>query len=229
MGCDVSLSEHKTAAISRPRIENLSDLVFGLALSISALSLLSKPPTTPAEFQGDLLTFAFSFLILISVWASYTRVMSVLPIETGTTIVLNYLMLLLVALEPYLLYLVNQFGDITQNQLVNDASMVYALDMGGLMAILAFFHHALSVEERGLIPQQLMGQHKHARNMFFISAGLFFLTILPQFWSWHIGNMPMRFYLWFVPLIIAYISRGVSARRGSVRDALPNDRSSRGR
>jgi len=208
------LSEHKTAAISRPRIENLSDLVFGLALSISALSLLSKPPTTPAEFQGDLLAFAFSFLILISVWASYTRVMSVLPIETGTTLLLNYLMLLLVAFEPYLLYLVNQFGDITQDQLVNDASVIYALDMGGLMAILAFFYHELSVEERRLIPQQRMWLYKRTRNVFFLSAGLFFLTILPQFWSWHVGNMPMRFYLWFVPLIIAYILRGLSSRRG---------------
>ena len=220
------MAEHRRAAITRTRIENLSDLVFGLALSISALSLLSKPPTTPAEFQGDLLAFAFSFLILISVWARYTRVMSVLPIETGTTLLLNYLMLLLVAFEPYLLYLVNQFGDVAQQQLVDDASVVYALDMGGLMAILAFFHHVLSVEEGGLAPQQLMGEHKRIRNTFFVLAGLFFLTILPQFWSWHIGNMPMRFYLWFVLLIIANISRALSARTGSARDASPSDRSS---
>jgi len=195
----------------RPRIETLSDMIFGLALSIGALSLLSKPPSTPGEVRSDIVAFGFSFLILIYVWMSYTRVMSVLPVETRATMLLNILMLFLVVIEPYLFYLVGEFGHVYEYQLVDYASVIYALDMGGLMAILAFFNHELSVEEKRLVPQELQTRHKHARNVLFVSAGLFLLTTLPQFWSWQIDGTPLRFYLWFGPLVVSWISRGLRA------------------
>jgi len=184
-------------------------MIFGLALSIGALSLLSSPPRAPVEVRGDLLAFAFGFLILVFVWMSYTRVMSVLPVETRITLLLNFLMLFLVVIEPYLFYLVSQFGHAGDYQLVDYASALFALDMGGLMAILGFFNHELSVEEKRLIPQELLPRHKRTRNVLFVSAGLFFLTALPQFWSLQIDAVPTRFYLWLSPLAISWISRGL--------------------
>jgi len=183
--------------------------VFGLALSIGALSLLSKPPSTPAEIRSDILGFAFSFLILIFVWMSYTRIMSVLPLETSATLLLNVVMLFLVVIEPYLFYLVSLFGHVTDYPLVDYASVIYALDMGGLMAILAFFTHQLTVEEKDLIPRRSLPRHKRARNVLFASAALFLLTTLPQFWSWQIDGVPVRFYFWFSPLVVSWISRGL--------------------
>src|SRR5438876_2647088 len=86
----------------RPRIQSLSDLIFGLALSIGALNLIaSKPPDTPA-LLGNIATFGFSFLVLIFVWFRYTEIMSVLPVETTRTRALNTVMLFFVAIEPYL-------------------------------------------------------------------------------------------------------------------------------
>src|SRR6184192_2868949 len=86
----------------RPRIQSLSDLIFGLALSIGALNLIaSKPPDTPA-LLGNIATFGFSFLVLILVWFRYTEIMSVLSVETTRTRALNTIMLFLVAIEPYL-------------------------------------------------------------------------------------------------------------------------------
>ncbi len=86
----------------RPRIQSLSDLIFGLALSIGALNLIAnKPPDTPALF-GNIASFGFSFLILIFVWFRYTELVSVLPVETTGTRALNTIMLFLVAIEPYL-------------------------------------------------------------------------------------------------------------------------------
>jgi hypothetical protein len=69
----------------RPRIESLADLVFGLALSISAIILVGNRPTTSAGLFEDIMTFALNFLILVSVWLNYTRVTSVLPIENTRT------------------------------------------------------------------------------------------------------------------------------------------------
>jgi len=51
----------------RPRIESLSDLVFGLALSIGAFALVSAPPIDDAGFYRDVFTFGFNFLVLISI------------------------------------------------------------------------------------------------------------------------------------------------------------------
>ncbi len=209
------MPESSTGFNSRPRVETLSDMTFGLALSIGALSLLSKPPSNPGEIRSDIVGFAFSFLILIFVWVSYTRVMSVLPIETSITLFLNIVMLFLVIIEPYLFYLVSQFGRAGEYRLIEYASTLYALDMGGLMAILAFFNYELSAEEKNLVPQEVLPRHKRIRNILFVSAGLFFLTALPQFWSWQIDKAPLRFYFWLSPLAIAWISRGLRSFRDS--------------
>jgi len=86
----------------RPRIQSLSDLIFGLALSIGALNLISNKPADTQALFGNIATFGFSFLILIFVWFRYTEIMSVLPVETTRTRALNTVMLFLVAIEPYL-------------------------------------------------------------------------------------------------------------------------------
>ena len=65
----------------RPRIEGLADLVFGLSLSLGALSLVVSPPSSISEIDSHILVFVFAFLILITIWINYTASMSVLPIE----------------------------------------------------------------------------------------------------------------------------------------------------
>jgi len=211
----ISLPDNAPRATPRPRIETLSDLVFGLALSIGALSLLSTPPSTPADVRADIMAFAFSFLILISVWMSYTRIMSVLPLETRTTLLLNVIMLFLVAIEPYLFYLVSLHGHEADVQLVDYASVIYALDMGGLMAILAFFNHELAVEEKQLVPKEMLPGQRRARNVYFMSAAFFLVSALPLFWSWQIDDVPVRFYFWFTPLALSWISRSMKINRGA--------------
>lgn len=121
----------------RPRIESLSDLVFGLALSIGTISLITRIPRSPGDIVFDVVQFGFSFLVLISVWISYTSIMSVLPVEDRTVTILNVVMLFLVAIEPYLFYL-NVIFDLSGHELLLDyASTIYAIDMAGLFAILA--------------------------------------------------------------------------------------------
>jgi hypothetical protein len=54
------------------RIEVLSDLVFGLALSIGSLTMINQPVTRIDDIEGGILGFVFSFLVIVSVWVSYT-------------------------------------------------------------------------------------------------------------------------------------------------------------
>ena len=191
----------------RPRVESLSDLIFGLALSVCTISLITRLPRAPVGILIDIAEFGFSFLILITVWVSYTSIMSVLPLEDGTTVLLNIVMLFLVAIEPYLFYL-NAVFDLSDHQaLVDAASTAYALDMAGLMTILALFTHQLSLEERKLLSQDSIAKYKHIRDILLVSAALFAVTILPIFWTLTLRGTPPRFYFWAAPLVLSSIRR----------------------
>jgi uncharacterized membrane protein len=142
------LSKKYQPKAPRPRIETLSDLIFGLALSIGAFALLSTPPDSFAQILADILGFTFSFFVLISFWLRYTEIMSVLPVENRTIVFLNIIMLLLVTMEPYLFNLVTLFSHAINNPgLIDAASTMFSLDMAGLMAILGFFAHEITIEK----------------------------------------------------------------------------------
>jgi len=86
------------------RIESLSDLVFGLALSIGSVVLISRSASSITDIEFNVLYFGFSFLIIVVTWLGYSRTMAVLPSETPNALFLNLLLLFLVAIEPYLFY-----------------------------------------------------------------------------------------------------------------------------
>ncbi len=51
----------------KTRIETLSDLVFGLALSIGSIALVQHIPQAPADLTTDIVQFGFSFLIIVAI------------------------------------------------------------------------------------------------------------------------------------------------------------------
>jgi len=74
---------------TRIRIESLSDLVFGLALSIGSVFLIGRVPQTGQDLAANILLFGFSFLILVMTWVGYSRTMAVLPVEVPLALLLN--------------------------------------------------------------------------------------------------------------------------------------------
>jgi len=82
----------------------------------------------------------------------FTEIICVLPVETTGTRVLNTLLLLLVALEPYLLNTLLAFFVNPQppGPFAGVASTIYALDIGAIYAILALFTNILATEEKRL-------------------------------------------------------------------------------
>jgi hypothetical protein len=130
--------------------------------------------------------------------------------EDSTIVALNVGLLFLVSVEPYLFYLNITFDLLSHEQLLNTASILYALDMTGLMVILALFTQQLAREERGLVPKDAMARYKRFRNILLVSAALFAITILPLFWTTKLVGQPIRFYFWFIPLVISSV-RSLSA------------------
>src|SRR5437667_12263153 len=84
----------------RPRLETLSDLIYGLSLSIGAISLVitNNQASTANDINRNVFEFLFVFLILITSWIIYTSDMSVLPVETRLVTFLNVILLILVDL-----------------------------------------------------------------------------------------------------------------------------------
>ena len=121
----------------------------------------------------------------------------------------NIVLLFLVSIEPYFFDQINLGPNPTQYQLADleYASVLFALDIAGLMAIMAFFTHILTKEEKKLVSPELIRKYRMVRNSFFLEAALFLLSALPQFWAWKIQDTPFRFYFWLVPIGIFSIRR----------------------
>src|SRR5947208_16264340 len=90
----------------RPRLETLSDLIYGLSLSIGAISLVitNNQASTASDINRNILEFLFVFLILITSCIIYTSDMSVLPFETGLVTFLYLILLILFVILPYSFY-----------------------------------------------------------------------------------------------------------------------------
>lgn len=174
----------------RPRIETLADLIFGVSLGVGSLVLIGELPSSATEINSHIAAFAFTFLILITAWLIYTTYMSVLPIETVVGTFLNVALLLLVALVPYLLNgveLVNPSLNPSQASSIKDySSSLFALDLTGILVILATFAHVISVEENKLVVPELAVLFRNGRNRMLLLAVVMGVTVLPIFWqfSW---------------------------------------------
>jgi uncharacterized membrane protein len=198
----------------RPRIESLSDLIFGLALSIGAFALVSNPPTTDVGYYKDVVTFGFNFLVLITVWIRYTRIMSALPVETPTTMVLNIVLLFTVSLEPYIFNILRSgnFPNAPTISLFETASSSYGVDLAAMMFIMGVFTLALADEEKRLVPESMLSRLKSESTLWFVSCGVFLASALPIFGRIDMGGvlltgLSLRIIMWLGAILVTWVER----------------------
>ena len=194
----------------RPRIQGLSDLIFGLALSIGAIQLVGSLPQDQTTLATDLLAFGFSFLILMNVWNRYTTTMSAMPVETAPLVRLNMVLLFLVAIEPFLfnLMVIRGFG----SAIGPAVSEYYSFDIAGMNFILAYFAHILTLEEKNLIPRESIHRFRATRNTLILSSAIFLYSALPAFWTVMFAGIPVRIILWISTFPIIWGSRLLGGR-----------------
>ena len=200
---------HETSIIPRIkiRIENLSDLVFGLALSIGSLELLAKTPQTPAELETSIALFAFSFFVIVSIWIGYARIMGVVPQETGASISLNLLLLFCVVLEPYLFFVLQSAS--ADVSLLEWTSFAYALDVGADFLVLGGLIRVLLRVKTDLHPV-IARRFRLAMLFYVLIGGLYVVSALPVFWvDTPIGEL--RFVFWYSSF--AFVFMGILNRR----------------
>ena len=176
---------------------------------MGAISLVSNPPNSVGAVYNDLATFGFSFLILITMWLRYTRIMSVFPLESRRVTNLNILLLFCVSVEPFLFNLVRNAPTVSDPTAFADAtSTLYALDLGALFAIIGGFTFTLADEERKLIPKALIRQYRIEGVTSFVCGLIFALSALPIFFQIAIeSGEPIRYFIWIAPLLLIWVSR----------------------
>ena len=192
-------------AIPRPRIQGLSDLIFGLALSIGSAQTFLNYPKGGYDIVATLVVFGFSFLILINVWLRYTSITSVVPIETVTMVRLNVLLLFLVAIEPYLFYILTKSGLSVDPGL--DASSFYALDIAGMNFIIAYFTHLTTIERKKLIPPDMIPRFRLSRTLLLMVGLIFAVSAIPYFGTVTVIGQSLREVLWIATVPIIWITR----------------------
>lgn len=189
----------------RPRIETLADLIFGLSLGIDSIALIPSSALTRADMNIRILGFAFAFLFVITAWIIYSTYASVLPLDASLVTFLNVGLLLLVALIPYLLnsviIAIDTIGDYS--------STLFALDLTGILVILALFAQILGAERNHLVPHDTMILFRNGRNRMAILAVLTVVSIAPPFWQIRLESIPLRLYLWTLPLLSYWAGRAL--------------------
>jgi hypothetical protein len=187
------------------RIEGLSDIVFGLTLSIGSLVLISNLPPTPEVLGADIARFVFSFMLVVISWFLYTRIMSVLPVEVRGALVLNIVLLLCVALEPYTLYVLFSSQTIS---LLTWSSVAYGLDVGLIYIMLGGLAFILLAEAKR--PESRLRVHpaivqRFGRTMraeLFVGA-VFLVSALPFFWVATPAGY-LRFDVWYLSIGVVF-------------------------
>jgi len=186
-------------------IEKLTTAVFGFALAVGALSLTKANPETTIDVLGGLVLFSLSFIILVVIWWGTSEIMSQIDQGKSTTILLNILLLFFVAIEPYLLNILN-----ASTQLFPLSSTLYGLDMAFLMMLSALLSQILIKENKETLTTQQLKYFIIGRDNQFICAGLFLISILPPFLELTIAGTPVRVLIWFGTLAL---SLAVSTRK----------------
>lgn len=211
------MTQEQRYARPRPKIETLVDLIFGLSLSIGAVALITgAAPLNTAEINRRILAFIFTASFLITAWMVYTYQMSVLPVETNFVIYLNLIMLILIAIIPYLLYNV-EFGNPNlppaNSSIIQDyASSLFAIDLAWILGILAVFSHVISIEEKRLVAPEIAKRFRESRNVQAILSLIVLISLAPIFWTVTLFDVPLRLYMWFIPIISYWTRRSLQGR-----------------
>ena len=143
---------------------------------------------------------------------TYTYEMSVLPVETTFVIYLNVLMLILIAIIPYLLYNVefaNPALSMADSSAIRDySSSLFAIDLAGILAILSTFSHVISIEEKHLVAPQVARIFQTNRNVQAVLGVVVIASLAPVFWTTTLFGEPVRLYMWFIP-VVSYWARRI--------------------
>jgi len=167
------------------KFKSITTEVFALTLGLGAFSLAIVPKTSIMEVAQAVGVFAIAFFYIVAIWIINSRFFENYRLYDNTFIALNFLILFLVAISPFLMQAFSMSSDFA-----DPMSILYSLDIMGIFVILGVLHQRYIWQNRDHLEREKAREVKMDRNMqFIISAWFLTSTVI---------SMPYRFFFWML-------------------------------
>ena len=155
------------------KFKSITTEVFALTLGLGAFSLAIVPKNSIMEVAQAVGVFAIAFAYIVIIWIVNSRFFENYPLYDNAFLALNFVILLLVAISPFLMQEFSMYSDFADSM-----SILYALDIMGIFAILGVLHQRYIWQNRDHLKEEENREVKMDRNMQFIISAWFLISAL---------------------------------------------------
>jgi uncharacterized membrane protein len=189
--------------VEKKELEDLSNLVFGLALTLGALTLVAPANNSLSDLVDVLLHFGLSFFVLVFIWYVYNFSIKEATIAEGV-FVLNIGLLFLVVIEPFLL-------SVTGTQ---SGAVGYAVDIGCTLLILAYIITSVLRKDGWAAKHPDARTLLQRRNLLLLASALFFASVIPIMVLPMPSGVDLASVIWIAVLAFSLLFRSFQRMRG---------------
>ena len=189
--------------MDRKRIEDLSNLVFGLALTLGAITLTKPDSDDLAALLNTIIQFGLSFAVIIWIWWLYNNLVHAQNLARRGMVPLNLLLLFLVVIEPFLLSVSQPYAS---------GKVAYSIDLGITLLIFAMFTHSIMTDGSMAATEAQKKRLRSNRDLTLGCAAIFFASLIPQL-LWSDSGAGIQSLMWLSALFIGVIGRSLRSMR----------------
>jgi hypothetical protein len=124
---------------------------------------------------------------------------------------LNMLLLFLVAVEPFLFNMLVSQSNVSAS-LEQYVSSYFALDIGAMNVVLAYFAHLLTKQKKSRITSDVITRFRRSRNVGLVTAVMYIVSALPFFWATDFLGIELRFIIWILTIPVIRIAHSFGGR-----------------
>jgi len=155
------------------KFKSITTEVFALTLGLGAFSLSTIPRKSLMDVAEAIFAFALAFFYIAIIWIIHSRFFENYPLYDNSFIALNFVILFLVAISPFMMQTVFMSPEFQEPM-----SVLFALDMMGTYAILGFLHQRYIWQNKDRLKAEETREVKMDRNMQYIMSAWFLISIV---------------------------------------------------
>ena len=142
-----------------------------MTLGLGAFSLAIIPRTSILEVAQAVGVFGIAFFYIAMIWIIHSRFFENYPLYENLFLTLNFVILFPVAISPFLMQ-----GFSMSPDFVDSMSILFALDIMGIYAILGVLHQRYIKQNKSCLKAEEIREVKMDRNMQFIISVWFLIS-----------------------------------------------------
>ena len=158
------------------KFKSITTEIFALTLGLGAFSLSIIPRNNIMEVAQAVGVFAIAFFYIAAIWIINFRFFENYPLYDNTFLTLNFVILFLVAISPFLMQ-----GFSMAPNFSDQMSILFALDIMTIFTILGVLHQRYISQNKERLADKETQEVKMDRNMQFIIAMWFLMSVFLPF------------------------------------------------